>query len=117
MISEEVERKVQERLQQVREDTTAQLTRETSFMSTFVNGAIQRIEDKITELKESIIVNAAAATSNSEAQEQMEGHKLALAAIMEIASATKQQLQEEVKQRAEAIEQLRIMSEEETRGP
>jgi hypothetical protein len=47
----------------------------------------------------------------------MEGHKLALAAIMEIASATKQQLQEEVKQRAEAIEQLRIMSEEETRGP
>jgi hypothetical protein len=49
MISEEVERKVQERLQQVREDTTAQLTRETSFMSTFVNGAIQRIEDKVRQ--------------------------------------------------------------------
>ena len=47
----------------------------------------------------------------------MDGQKLALAAIMEIASATKQQLQEEMKQRAEAIQQLRIMSEEETRSP
>ncbi|GAB5030476.1 dynactin subunit 1-like [Nannochloropsis oceanica] len=117
MISEEVEKKVQERLQQVREDTTAQLTRETSFMSTFVNGAIVRIEDKITELKDSIIINAVAATGSREDQEQMERNKQALAAIMEIASATKQQLQEEVKQRAEAIQQLCIMSEEETEGP
>lgn len=116
MMSEEVERKVNERLQQVRDETTNlkdQLSRETSFMSTFVAGGIQRIEDKIAELKDSITASAAAATGDRQAQEQTEEQKLALVAIMEIASATKRQLQEEVKQRAEAIQQLRIMSEEE----
>jgi hypothetical protein len=114
MMSEEVERKVNERLQQVRDVTTSlkdQLSRETSFMSTFVAGGIQRIEDKIAELKDSITARAAA-TGDRQAQEQTEEQKLALVAIMEIASATKRQLQEEVKQRTEAIQQLRIMSEE-----
>lgn len=68
MMSEEVERQVNERLQQVRDDTTIlkdqlsdrlkqvredttilkdRLSRETSFMSTFVSGGIQRIEDRV----------------------------------------------------------------------
>lgn len=115
MMSEEVERKVNERLQQVREDTTIlkdQLSRETSFMSTFVSGGIQRIEEKIAELKDSITASTAVATGNRQAQDQMEEQKLALAAIMNIASATKRQLQEEMKQRTEDIQQLRISTEE-----
>jgi len=50
MMSEEVGRQVNERLKQVRDDTTIlkdQVSRETSFMSTFVAGGIQRIEDKV----------------------------------------------------------------------
>jgi hypothetical protein len=113
MMSEEVERKVNERLQQVRDETTNLKDQLTSFMSTFVAGGIQRIEDKIAALKDSITASAAAATGDRQAHEQMEEQKLALVAIMEIASATKRQLQEEVKQRTEAIQQLRIMSEEE----
>ena len=68
---------------------------------------------QIAELKDSITASAAAATGSSQAQQEMEEQKLALAAIMEVASATKRQLQEEVKQRTEAISQLRIMAEEE----
>lgn len=40
--------------------------------------------------------------------------KRALATIMELASTTKRQLLEEMNQRADAIEKLRIMSGEET---
>ena len=52
------------------------------------------------------------AATGSQAQEEMEAQTQALSAIMEMASVAKRQLHEEAAQRVEALEQLRIMSEE-----
>lgn len=66
-VSEEVERKVQEKLKQVREDTTAlrdQLLRETRSMATVVSGGIQGIEDKVRVGGAWALVEASQLTTN-----------------------------------------------------
>lgn len=54
----------------------------------------------------------ATAATGSQAQEEMEAQAQALSAIMEMACAAKRHLHEDAAQRVEALEQLRIISEE-----